>query len=152
MTADVIDVGVVGVGHLGRHHARIYAELPGTRLVGVVDRDRERAEAIAERHRCRVFDRPADLIGQVRAASVAVPTEQHLAVAEPLLQGGVDLLIEKPLASTLDGVDRLLELAERGSRVLMVGHTERFNPAVIALLRAVDAPRFFEIHRLAGFS
>ena len=149
---DDIAVGVIGVGHLGRHHARIYAAMPGVRLVGVVDRDAERAAAVAAEYGCQAFARSEELLGRIRAASVAVPTEAHAGVAAPLLEGGVDVLVEKPLAGTLDEVDQLTRTAERCSRILMVGHTERFNPAVIALLRAVDAPRFFEVHRLAGFS
>jgi len=153
MTEDgKLAVGVVGVGHLGRHHARLYSEMPGTRLVGVVDRDPDRAGEIAQEYGCHAFRDAEELFGKVRAASVAVPTQNHLEVARPLLAGGVDVLVEKPLATTLDEVDALNRVAEENDRVLMVGHTERFNPAVIALLRAVDQPRFFEIHRLAAFS
>jgi predicted dehydrogenase len=152
MSDDVLEVGVVGVGHLGRHHARIYSEMPGTRLVGIVDSDPERARAIAAEYGCEIFASPQALASKVTAASVAVPTEYHLEVAEPLLRDGVDLLIEKPLAPSVEHADHVTRLAAEHSRVLMVGHTERFNPAVMALMRAVDAPRFFEIHRLAGFS
>jgi predicted dehydrogenase len=147
-----IEVGVVGVGHLGRHHARLYAAHPGARLVGVVDRDPERARAIALEYGCEAYRDAAELVGRVRAASVAVPTEQHRQVAETLLQAGVDVLVEKPLAGSLEEVDAILRCAERSGRTLMVGHTERFNPAVRALVGVVESPRFFEIHRLAGFS
>jgi len=150
--ADPIEVGVVGVGHLGRHHARLYAAHPGARLVGVADRDPERARAVAREYGCEAFEDASELAGRVRAASVAVPTEDHRAVAEVLLEAGADLLVEKPLAGNLDDVDVILARAERSGRLLMVGHTERFNPAVRALVPLVDAPRFFEIHRLAGFS
>jgi predicted dehydrogenase len=147
-----IDVAVVGVGHLGRHHARLYAAMPQTRLVAVVDRDEARARAIAEEYGCEALFDPEALAGRVQAASVAVPTENHRDVAERLLGSGLDVLVEKPLARTLDEVDSINRAAAAHSRILMVGHTERFNPAVIALTRAVDAPRFFEIHRLAAFS
>jgi predicted dehydrogenase len=147
-----IPVGVVGVGALGRHHARLYSDLPQACLVGVVDTDRERAEAIAAEYGCEVFPDPASLVGRVVAASVAVPTEHHRAVAETLLAGGVDLLIEKPLAPSVDDALSINELAESRSRRVMVGHSERFNPAIIGLARQVSRPRFFEIHRLAGFS
>ena len=147
-----IRAGVVGVGHLGQHHARIYAELPEAELVGVVDRDAARAREIADRHGCRVFESAQALAAEVQAASVAVPTEFHAAEAIPLLQAGVDVLIEKPLAPSLDEADRILAAAEQAGRQVMVGHTERFNPAVRALALAVDRPRFFEIHRLAAFS
>jgi len=152
MGENTIDVGVVGVGHLGQHHARLYAEAAGARLVGIVDRDAGRAAEIAARVDCRVFDSAEELAKEVQAASVAVPTEDHRAVACALLERDVDVLIEKPLARSLDEADAINDAAAKHGRLVMVGHTERFNPAVQALTRAVDAPRFFEIHRLAGFS
>jgi predicted dehydrogenase len=152
MAEEVIAVGVVGVGHLGRHHARLYAASPDARLVGVVDRESARAREIADEFDCEVFDAAEELIGRVQAASVAVPTESHCEVAEELLRGGVDVLIEKPVARTLEEADAIVRTAEVHSRVVMVGHTERFNPAVLALTAAVKQPRFFEIHRLAGFT
>ncbi len=147
-----IDVGVVGVGHLGRHHARLYAQAPGARLVGVVDRDRGRADKIASEYGCAVFETPAALASKATAVSVAVPTESHCAVAEELLEAGAHVLIEKPLARSITEAERINTLAEQRDRIVMVGHTERFNPAVRALFDAVHEPRFFEIHRLAGFS
>jgi predicted dehydrogenase len=143
---------VVGVGHLGRHHARLYAGLPGVRLVGVADRDPERARSVAAEHGCEAYSSTTDLLGKIEAASVAVPTEAHREVAEPLLEAGVDVLVEKPLASTLEEADAIVATAERCSRRVMVGHSERFHPAVIALAREVSDPRFFEIHRLAAFT
>jgi len=145
-------VGVVGVGHLGRHHARLYASMPEVELVAVVDRDGDRARSIATEYGCDPLERVEDLSGRVDAASVAVPTAFHRAVAVELLDAGVDVLIEKPLARELDEADAILQAADRNARLVMVGHTERYNPAVRALLRAVDLPRFFEIHRLAAFS
>lgn len=145
-------VGVAGVGHLGRHHARIYASLPGVRLAAVADIDAARARAVAAEYGCEAFDDPARLGGRVEAASVAVPTVHHREVAEMLLRGGADVLVEKPIASTLEEADAILAAAREAGRLVMVGHTERFNPAVIALARAVDAPRFLEIHRLSGFT
>jgi predicted dehydrogenase len=147
-----IPVGVVGVGSLGRHHARLYADLPQACLVGVVDIDRKRAEAIATEYGCEVFPDTESLLGRVVAASVAVPTGHHRDVAETLLGGGVDVLVEKPLASTIEDSRAIVELAESRSRRLMVGHIERFNPAVAALIAAVSNPKFFEIHRLAAFT
>lgn len=145
-------VGVVGVGHLGRHHARILASLPAARLVAVVDRDLERARAVAARHGCEFHDDAAALVGRVQAASVAVPTCAHREVAVPLLESGIDVLVEKPLAATLDEAAAINGAASRAGRLVMVGHSERFNPAVLALAPEVRAPRFFEIHRLAAFS
>lgn len=147
-----IEVGVVGVGHLGRHHARLYAALPGAKLVAVADRDLERARAVAVEYGAEAYDSVEGLLGKVRAASVAVPTVHHRAVAERLLREGVDVLIEKPIASSLEEADAIVAAAAEGGRLAMIGHTERFNPAIRALARAVDAPRFLEIHRLAGFS
>jgi predicted dehydrogenase len=145
-------VGVVGVGNLGRHHARLYAELSGSRLVAVADHDAARARAVAEALGCRACRDAEELIGHVRAASVAVPTEHHCAVAQALLGAGIDVLVEKPLARTLEEADAINAAAERGRSLVMVGHSERFNPAVIALAREVEHPRFFEIHRLAAFN
>jgi len=147
-----VAVGVVGVGHLGRHHARLYAALEGATLVGVADRDFERAQKVAAEYGCRAFRDASELSGLVSAASVATPTIHHRAAAETLLSAGVDVLVEKPIAATLADADAILDAARRADRIVMVGHTERFNPAMTALSRAVDAPKFVEIHRLAAFS
>jgi predicted dehydrogenase len=152
MSEAPIPVGVVGVGHLGRHHARLYAANPGVRLVAVADHDRDRAAAIAAEYGCESARDASELVGRVAAASVATPTVHHRAAAEVLLAGGADVLIEKPIAPTLEDADAILATARNASRLVMVGHTERFNPAMATLARAVDAPRFVEIHRLAGFS
>ncbi len=152
MTDAGIPVGVVGVGHLGRHHARLYAAHPGARLVGVVDRDLARAEAIAGEYGCDAYDDVSRLVGRVTAVSIATPTIAHRDASLPFLEAGADVLIEKPIAPALDEADAILDAARRNGRLVMVGHTERFNPAVAALARAIDAPRFVEIHRLAAFS
>jgi predicted dehydrogenase len=147
-----VEAAVVGVGHLGRHHARILAKMPGVRLVAVADHDVDRAKEIADEHGCEALVDASELVGRVQAASVAVPTQAHREVAVLLLEAGIDVLVEKPLASTLDEADAINAAAERSSRLVMVGHSERFNPAVMALAREVRRPRFFEIHRLAAFS
>ena len=152
MTTRPVRVGVVGVGHLGRHHARLYAGMPGAQLVAVADHDFARAEAIAKEYGCEAVRDAAELAGRVEAASVATPTVHHRVAAETLLAAGADVLIEKPIAASLEDADAILEAAHRAGRLIMVGHTERFNPAMVALVRAVDAPRFVEIHRLAGFT
>jgi len=152
LTTRPVRVGVVGVGHLGRHHARLYAGMPGAQLVAVADHDLARAEAIAKEYGCEAVRDAAALAGRVEAASVATPTVHHRAAAETLLAAGADVLIEKPIAASLEDADAILEAAQRAGRLIMVGHTERFNPAMVALVRAVDAPRFVEIHRLAGFT
>lgn len=152
MATSEVEVGVVGVGHLGRHHARLYAALDGVRLVGVVDSDPERARSVADEYGCEAWTDPEALRGRVQAASVAVPTVHHRDVAEMLLRDGVDVLVEKPMAHTLEEADAINAAARESGRLVMVGHTERFNPAMIAMARVVEAPRFFEIHRLAGFT
>ncbi len=144
-------VAVIGVGHLGKHHARILAALPGVELVAVVDTNRARAEEIAAAHGTRPLFAAADLLGQVDAVSIAVPTEQHLAVALPFLQSGVPAIVEKPMARSLDEADAMIGAAEKSGVTLAVGHTERFNPAVEAARPLLRDPRFIEVHRLGTF-
>jgi predicted dehydrogenase len=140
----------VGTGALGRHHARLLAELPGVELVGVHDRRPEVAAAVAAEFGCRAWASPDALADAVAAMVVAVPTVDHAAVACPLLARGLDVLVEKPLASTLAEADRLLAAA--GGRVLAVGHVEYFNPAVQALIAQQTPPRFVEVQRLGVFT
>ncbi|MFN7965688.1 MAG: Gfo/Idh/MocA family oxidoreductase [Acidobacteriota bacterium] len=143
--------GVVGVGHLGRHHARLYSSMPGVRLVGVVDTNPEQAAAIAAQFGASVFESAAGLASQVDLASVATPTESHLEAALPLLDAGVPVLVEKPIAPDEQVARKLIERAADRGAALMIGHTERFHPAVSALLERLQRPRFIEIHRLAPF-
>lgn len=146
-----VRVGVVGVGHLGRHHARLLASASRARLVGVADVSAERAEAASTAHGCPAFSDYRDLIGQVDAVSIAVPTVDHLRVASDFLAAGVHVLVEKPMTATMAEAEELLALANRAGCVLAVGHTERFNPAVAAAIPLISAPRFIEVHRLSGF-
>ncbi len=146
-----VRIGVVGVGHLGRHHARLLASATGARLVGVADVSAERAAASATANGCPSFADYRELIGQVDAVSIAVPTVDHLRVARDFLAAGVHVLVEKPMTSTLAEAEELLALAEQTGCVLAVGHTERFNPAVAAAIPLICAPRFIEVHRLSGF-
>ncbi len=142
---------VIGVGHLGRHHARIMAGLAGVDLVGVVDINGPRAEEIAAAHGTAAFTDPGRIPGGVDLVSVAVPTEAHADVAIPFLERGVAVLVEKPLARSVVEADRMIAAARRGGAVLAVGHTERFNPAVGAIRELVKDPRFIEVHRLGTF-
>jgi len=151
VTPATVRVAVVGVGHLGRHHARVLASLPEATLVGVVDADPERAVAIAEAHGCRIFPDATALIGEVDAVSVASPTEVHASLALPLLQAGIGVLVEKPMTRSLEEADALLEAARTSGAVLAVGHIEHFNPAVEAARPHVHDPRFIEVHRLGTF-
>lgn len=139
------------MGHLGRFHAEKYAALPEAELVGVVDRDPERARAVAEALGVRVFADHRALAGEVDCASVAVPTRDHARVAGELLAVGIDVLVEKPLASTVAEGTALVRAADEAGRILQVGHLERFNPALRAAREVVTRPRFLECHRLAPF-
>ena len=145
-------VGVVGVGALGQHHARVYAGLPEAELVGVVDRNAERAAAAAEKHGARVFATAEALAAEVDAVSVAVPTIDHHRIARPLLAAGKGVLVEKPMTVTLDEADDLIAAASGSGAVLQVGHVERFNPAVDVVRSIAQKPRFIEVHRLGSFS
>ncbi len=147
-----IPVAVVGVGAFGRHHARVYAGLEDANLVAVVDRDIDRARAVAAEFGCEARTDTEGVPPTVRAATLAVPTVAHAATGCPLLEAGVDLLVEKPIAADLDGARRLVETAERKGRVLQIGHLERFNPVVEAASKAATVPLFFEVHRLSPFS
>jgi predicted dehydrogenase len=153
-----LSVAVIGCGAFGRNHARVYHELQKAgdrvRLAGVVDVDRSRADSLAREFESKPYSSVEELIssGGVDSASIAVPTIDHAVVARELMQAGVDVLIEKPLTSTLAEADELIELAERERRIAQVGHLERFNPAVQATLPLITKPMFFEVHRLSVFT
>jgi predicted dehydrogenase len=158
-TQEPIPVAVVGAGVFGRNHARVYQELEqqgqAARLVGVVDPDLNRADAVAREFGCRGFGSIRQMLtthSEIRAASVAAPTIHHVAVARELMEAGIDVLIEKPLASSLAQADELVKLAAALNRIAQVGHLERFNPAVRATLPLLSRPMFFEVHRLSVFT
>ena len=144
-------VGVVGVGSLGRHHARILAAMADVDLVGVADIKPERAQEVAANHNTAAFTSASDLLGRVDAVSIATPTVSHVDVALPFVESGIAVLVEKPLAASLADADRLVTAAAARGAILAAGHTERFNPAVAAALPMVSSPRFVEIHRLGTF-
>jgi predicted dehydrogenase len=147
-----IRAGVIGVGHLGQHHARLYASLPGAQLIGVVDQSIERAQVIAARHSARVFPTTDKLLPHIDVVSVAVPTSDHYAVAKACLQAGKHVLVEKPIAVTPAEAQELVLLAKQRGCCVQVGHSERFNP-VMALMRPhIGQPVFIECHRLSSFS
>ena len=150
---------VVGVGVFGRNHARVYKELEQqgepVRLLGVVDPDLNRADAVAREFGCKGFGSIQQMLtthSELQAASVAAPTVNHLAVARDLMIAGVDVLIEKPLAASTAEADELAGLAAKHKRIVQVGHLERFNPAVRATLPLLTKPMFFEVHRLSVFT
>ncbi len=146
-----LKIAVVGVGHLGRHHARILSSLPGVTLVAVVDRNRARVDEIAAASGVRALTDYRDLLGQVDAVTIAVPTELHAEIGTAFLSAGVPVLIEKPMARTLAEADALIAAAAAAGVTLAVGHTERFNPAVAAARPLLLDPRFIEVHRLGTF-
>ncbi|MBI4888165.1 MAG: Gfo/Idh/MocA family oxidoreductase [Acidobacteria bacterium] len=143
-------VGVVGVGALGQHHARILAAMPWVDLVGVADTRADRAREVAATYGTTPCGAAA-LVGKVDAVCIATPTRSHVEVALPFVEAGVAVLVEKPLAAGLAEADRLLEAAEARGALVATGHTERFNPAVTAALQVVSHPKFVEIHRLGTF-
>ena len=152
MAPEVIRVGVIGVGALGQHHARVYASLPGVRLIGVCDSDAERAAEVATRHGSLAFADVDALLAQVDAVSVAVPTIAHHAMASRALDAGRDVLVEKPMTVTREEALDLISRSRAGGRVFQVGHIERFNPATDVLTAETQDPRFIEVHRLGAFS
>ncbi len=147
-----IKVAVIGVGHVGEHHARLYRELPGAELVAVCDTDGARAAAIAAREGGEVATDFRALLGKVEAVSVAVPTIHHHAVAQAFLEAGTDVLVEKPIAESLEEAEALVAASRRTGRILQVGHVERFNGGVRALHTLVREPGFIECHRLGPFA
>jgi predicted dehydrogenase len=147
-----VRAAVIGVGHLGKQHARLYADLEGIELVGVVDIVKSRAEEIAALYKTEAYTDYRELFGKVDAVSLAVPTTDHATIGVELMENGIDVLVEKPIASTAAEAEKLIEAARRNKRVLQVGHVERFNPVVALAREAATKPQFFEIHRLAAFS
>jgi predicted dehydrogenase len=144
-------IGVVGVGYLGRHHARILSSLPGVDLVAVVDINTARAAEIAVANRTRPLVDFRELLGQVDAVTIAVPTELHREIAIAFLSAGVPVLVEKPMARSVEEAADMIDAATRAGVPLAIGHTERFNPAIAAARPLIDDPRFIEVHRLGTF-
>jgi predicted dehydrogenase len=146
-----LGVVVIGVGHLGKHHARIAAGVAGARLTAVADTQRDRAVAAAAAAGAKVFEDYRDLFGQVDAVTVAAPTEKHHEIALAFLERGVSVLVEKPITRSLTEADALIAAAKQSGVTLATGHTERYNPAVAAVMPLVSTPRFIEVHRLGVF-
>jgi len=153
MSEKPIRVAVVGVGEFGRNHVRLWRELEGAELAGVADTNAERARQVAAEFGTHVFaDLDALAAAQVDAVSLAVPTKEHARIGCRLLDAGLDVLVEKPMAASLEEADRLIASARRSGGILQVGHVERFNPAVAAAQKIVSRPMFFEVHRLGIFT
>jgi predicted dehydrogenase len=151
----MLRTAVIGIGHLGRQHARIHASLAAEGLsefVAVCDLDDEPARNISIERKTSYTNDWRDLIGRVDAVSLAVPTESHCEIACGLLEAGIHVLVEKPISRTLEEADRMIQAADKGRALLQVGHLERFNPALIALRPHVRNPVYFEIHRIGEFT
>lgn len=146
-----VRIAVVGVGYLGRHHARILSSLAGAELMAVVDTNAARAHAIAAASGTRALTDYRELLGKIDAVTLAVPTELHREIALPFLSAGVHVLVEKPMARTLAEADDMIQAASKAGAILAVGQTERFNPAVAAARPILSDPRFIEVHRLGAF-
>ena len=151
MADSSLRVAVVGAGHLGRHHARLLARIEGTTLAAVVDTQLDRATAAAEPSGARALADYRELFGQVDAVTVAAPTELHHQIALPFLERGISVLVEKPITRTLQEAEALIVAARASGATLAAGHTERYNPAVAAVMPLVATPRFIEVHRLGAF-
>lgn len=153
MSDEPIRVAVVGAGEFGRNHVRVWRELEGAELIGVVDSDAGRAAQVAAEFGTRaIAGLDALATERVDAVSLAVPTKEHSRIGCRLLDAGFDVLVEKPMAASLAEADDLIAAAKRGGRILQVGHVERFNPAVTAIEKIVSRPMFFEVHRMGVFT
>jgi len=149
---DKFPVGVIGVGHLGSLHAKMYAEIPSAELVGIMDTDRNRAESLARELDAKAFASVDELLKNVKAVSIATPTSTHCAIAQQALERGVHMLIEKPMTRTISEAESLIQLMKKKGVNIQVGHIERFNPALLALEQYHLHPMFIESHRLAQFN
>ena len=146
-----IRTAVIGVGYLGRFHAQKYAQLDGSKLIGVVDQNQQAAHAVGAELGVPAHNDYRELLGKVDAVSLAVPTPLHHAIGRELLDSGIHVLIEKPIATTTEEAQELIDMARKRQCVLQVGHLERFNPAIVAAVARLKTPRFVESHRLAPF-
>lgn len=147
-----LKVAVIGVGHLGKEHARVFAELPCVELVGVVDVLNKQAEKIARRYDTQWYVNYQDVIDKVSAVSIAVPTKSHYAIAKDFLTHGVHVLVEKPMTGTVSEAKELISLSKKKGLVLQAGYIERFNPVIVAIKKLSFNPRFIECHRLSPFT
>jgi predicted dehydrogenase len=147
-----IKLGVIGVGHLGKFHARLAAEVDSVHLAGVYDIDQEQAVRVSSECGCAPFDALDDLLSRVDAVSIVVPTSEHFSVAMKALDHGCHIFIEKPIASTVEEARQIIEKARQKGKKVQVGHIERFNPAMLAAKKHALAPKFIEAHRLSSFN
>lgn len=146
-----VKVGVIGVGYLGQHHARIYSDIEEAELIGVVDIDQKKADALADKYGCRPYYDYRDILEKSDALSVVTPTTSHYNIALDCLRAGKDMLIEKPITVNIDEADELIREAEKTGCIIQVGHLEQYNPAIIAATEMVKEPVFLESERLSPF-
>ena len=151
MKKNKLNIGVVGIGHLGNYHLQKYQKLENCKIVAVSDALSDRAEKAADIYKCEAYTDHSAMLGKVDAVSIAVPTGGHYKVAREFLAAGVDVLIEKPICATLEEADELIALAKKKNLILQVGFVERFNPAIMALENVIEKPMFIEAHRLHPF-
>jgi predicted dehydrogenase len=144
-------VGVVGVGYLGQIHAKIYHQMPNVELVMLADTDLASVEKLSAEYQCLATDNFLQMVDKVDAVSIVVPTSLHFDVAQPFLEAGVATLIEKPIAATVDEARKLVDLAAQNQAPFLIGHLERYNPALRAVANTVSEPRYIEVHRLGTF-
>ena len=150
--SEKVKVAVIGVGYLGKFHAKIYSEHPDVELVGVVDARMDNAQEIANQYSTTPYTSYQDIIDKVDAVSIVVPTTYHYDVAMPFIDAGVQILLEKPIAATVEQAEKLVKAADENDVLLQIGHLERFNAGIVALSELVDTPRFIEAHRLGEFT
>ena len=147
-----LKIGVIGVGYLGEFHAKKYSAMKDINLVGLVDIDYDRAKEMARKYNTKAYDNYADILSLVDGLSLAVPTESHFEIGYDILDHGIHLLIEKPIALTLKDADQLIETATKNNAILQIGHIERFNPAVAKMESLISRPFFIDSHRLSSFT
>ncbi len=147
-----IRAGVIGVGFLGKHHARIYNEIPGVKLIGVSDIDRNMGMEVARKLGVSFYRSPSELLREVDAVSISTPTSTHYELTKDVLSSGIHVLIEKPITEKIGEAEEIIDLAQKNGLVLQVGHIERFNPAIIAVSRYVNNPLFIEAQRIATYN
>jgi predicted dehydrogenase len=148
----MVKTGVIGVGHLGKEHARVLSKLPEASLIGVYDTDHTRANRVAEQYQCIAFDSAEDLLHSVDALIIASPTLTHYTYGKQAIVGGKHVFIEKPICSNLEDAQKLVKLSKKYATKVQVGHIERFNPAIIAIAKLLNNPLFIEANRIAPFT
>jgi len=147
-----LKVAVIGVGHLGKEHARVFSHLPDVELVGVVDIEKQQAEKIARQYNTRCFFHYKDIIDKVSAVSIAVPTRSHYEITKDFLLHGVHVIVEKPMTGTISAARELINISKKKGIILQAGYIERFNPAIVAIKELAINPKFIECHRLSPFT